>query len=117
MAIDTGRESRRVSAGPDLRNPGGPRERALSRYDQRKNYEEANAISTEYVRADLLPAADTARVRALLRNYLDQRILTNLLSPAARIASSCNRMASRSRPSMRAISAKTSVCLSPKVGG
>ena len=30
---------------------------AISRYDQRKNYEEAeaNAIGTEYVRADLLP--------------------------------------------------------------
>ena len=50
---------------------------AISRYDQRKNYEEeeANAIGTEYVRADLLPAADAARVRALLSNYLDQRIL------------------------------------------
>jgi hypothetical protein len=37
----------------------------ISRYDQRKNYEEAeaNAIGTEYVRADLLPAADAARVR------------------------------------------------------
>jgi hypothetical protein len=50
---------------------------AISRYDQRKNYEEAeaNAIGTEYVRADLLPAADAAKIHALLRNYLDQRIL------------------------------------------
>ena len=50
---------------------------AVSRYDQRKNYEEAeaNAIGTEYVRADLLPVADAARVRDLLRSYLDQRIL------------------------------------------
>jgi hypothetical protein len=50
---------------------------ATSRYDQRKNYEdvEANAISTEYVRADLLPTADAARVRTLLSDYLDQRIL------------------------------------------
>jgi len=49
---------------------------AISRYDQRKNLEEeeANAIGTEYVRADLLPAADGARVRALLRTYVDQRI-------------------------------------------
>jgi len=33
---------------------------AVSRYDLRKNYEEAeaNAIGTEYVRADLLPEAD-----------------------------------------------------------
>jgi hypothetical protein len=50
---------------------------AISRYDQRKNYEEAeaNAIGTEYLRADLLPMADRSNVRALLRNYLDQRIL------------------------------------------
>ena len=50
---------------------------ATNRYDQRKNYEEAeaNAIGTEYVRADLLPAADAARVRALLGKYLDQRVL------------------------------------------
>jgi hypothetical protein len=50
---------------------------AINRYDQRKNYEEAeaNAIGTEYVRADLLPAADAAKVRSLLKNYLDQRVL------------------------------------------
>ena len=50
---------------------------ATSRYDQRKNYEEAeaNAIGTEYVRADLLPAADGAKVRPLLKDYIDQRIL------------------------------------------
>jgi hypothetical protein len=50
---------------------------AIARYDMRKNYEEAeaNAIGTEYVRATLLPAADAARVRSLLRNYIDQRIL------------------------------------------
>ena len=49
---------------------------AVSRYDQRKNYEaaEANAIGTEYVRADMLSAADAARVRELLKNYLDQRV-------------------------------------------
>jgi hypothetical protein len=50
---------------------------AISRYDLRKNYEEAeaNAIGTEYVRADLLPPADAAKVRGLLRSYLDQRVL------------------------------------------
>ena len=50
---------------------------ALTRYDQRKNYEEeeANAIGTEYVRAGLLPAADATKVRGLLRSYLDQRVL------------------------------------------
>jgi hypothetical protein len=50
---------------------------AITRYDQRKSLEEseANAIATEYVRVDFLSAADAAKVRALLRNYLDQRIL------------------------------------------
>jgi hypothetical protein len=50
---------------------------ALGRYDQRKNYEEAeaDAIGTEYLRADLLPAAEAAKVRALLLKYLDQRVL------------------------------------------
>ena len=50
---------------------------AITRYDQRKTYEEAeaNAIGTEYLRVDLLPSADRANTRALLRNYLDQRIL------------------------------------------
>jgi hypothetical protein len=49
---------------------------AVSRYDQRKNFEaqEANAIGTEYVRADLMPAATRDEVRGLLRHYLDQRI-------------------------------------------
>jgi hypothetical protein len=49
---------------------------AISRYDQRKNYEEAeaNAIGTEYVRVDLLPAADAEPVRGLLRKYTDERI-------------------------------------------
>jgi len=49
---------------------------AVGRYDQRKNYEEeeANAIGTEYVRADLLPSTNAADVRALLANYLAQRI-------------------------------------------
>jgi hypothetical protein len=49
---------------------------AVSRYDQRKNLEEAeaNAIGTEHVRADFLPASDAARVRGLLARYTDQRI-------------------------------------------
>jgi hypothetical protein len=43
---------------------------AVTRYDQRKNYEEAeaNAIGTEYLRADLLPATEAAHVRELLAN-------------------------------------------------
>jgi hypothetical protein len=49
---------------------------ALSRYDQRKNYEEAeaNAIGTEYLRADLLPQPDGQRVRELLKQYTNLRI-------------------------------------------
>jgi hypothetical protein len=50
---------------------------AITRYDQRKIYKEAeaNAIGTEYLRADLLPPADGANIRALLKRYVDQRIL------------------------------------------
>jgi len=49
---------------------------ALTRYDERKTLEEAeaNAIGTELARADLLPAAEAAKVRRLLRDYLDERI-------------------------------------------
>jgi hypothetical protein len=49
---------------------------AITRYDQRKNYEqqEANAIATEYNRASLLPANDATRVRALIQSYLTERI-------------------------------------------
>lgn len=49
----------------------------VSRYDQRKNYEEeeANAVGTEYLRAGLLPDTEAAKVRELLKNYLDQRLL------------------------------------------
>jgi hypothetical protein len=49
---------------------------AVTRFDQRKNSEEAeaNAINTEYMRADLLPPADADRLHQLLRSYLDLRI-------------------------------------------
>ena len=49
---------------------------ATNRYDQRKNFEEgeANAIGTAVLRADLLPPSDAAKLRKLLRLYLDQRI-------------------------------------------
>jgi hypothetical protein len=61
---------------------------AVSRYDQRKNYEEAeaNAIGTEYVRADLLPAADAARVRSLLKKYVDERVLFYTIRNQQRLA-------------------------------
>ena len=50
---------------------------AISRYDQRKNYEEAeaNAIGTEYVPAGPLPQADAPKFRDLLRKYIEQRVL------------------------------------------
>ena len=49
---------------------------AISRYDQRKNYEEeeANAIGTEYLRAELLPAEPASQVKKLLTEYLQLRI-------------------------------------------
>jgi hypothetical protein len=61
---------------------------AISRYDQRKNYEEeeANAIGTEYVRADLLPAANAAAVRQLLTKYLNQRIQSYTTRDRSRLA-------------------------------
>lgn len=49
---------------------------ATNRYDQRKNFEaaEANAIGTEYARADLLPPSDGSAVRNLLKRYTELRI-------------------------------------------
>jgi hypothetical protein len=60
---------------------------AVSRYDQRKNLEEeeANAIGTEYNRADLLSANEASTVRALLKSYLDQRILFYVTSNAEQL--------------------------------
>jgi hypothetical protein len=50
---------------------------ATARYDQRKNYEEAeaNAIGTEYLRLGLLAPAEAKRGRSLMKSYLDNRIL------------------------------------------
>jgi hypothetical protein len=49
---------------------------ATARYDLRKSYEEteANAIGTEYVRADLLTPEAASQVKGLLRRYTDLRI-------------------------------------------
>jgi hypothetical protein len=60
---------------------------AVSRYDQRKDYEEAeaNAVGTEYVRADLLPPDVAAKVREHLSGYVDQRILFYVTRDPARI--------------------------------
>ena len=50
---------------------------AIARYDLRQTYEEAeaNAIGTEFLRADLLPSKAAENVKGLLNEYLDQRIL------------------------------------------
>ncbi len=49
---------------------------AISRYDQRKIFEEteANAIGTEYLRVALMPESATANARSALKRYLDLRI-------------------------------------------
>jgi len=59
---------------------------AVTRYDQRKNYEEeeANAIGTEYLRADFLPAAERAKVRELMKAYTDKRVLYYTTDPELR---------------------------------
>ena len=50
---------------------------ATSRYELRKSCEqiEANAIATEWIRSDLLPAGDAPKLRELLKMYLDKRRL------------------------------------------
>jgi hypothetical protein len=60
---------------------------AVGRYDQRKSHEEqeANAIGTAHAQADLLPATDAARVRGLLRAYVDQRILFYTVNDARQL--------------------------------
>ena len=61
---------------------------ALTRYDQRKNYEtdEANAIGTEYLRATLLPGVQANTVRNLLAAYLAQRVLFYTTTDALHLA-------------------------------
>jgi hypothetical protein len=61
---------------------------AVTRYDQRKNFEEAeaNAIGTEYVRADFLPAEHATKLRELLRKYLAQRVAFYLARDHGQVA-------------------------------
>ena len=49
---------------------------AVNHYDQRKDFEgaEANAIGTQFLRADLLPDADRDKVRTLLKKYIELRV-------------------------------------------
>src|SRR5262245_13900673 len=61
---------------------------AVTRYDQRKNLEEAeaNAIGTQYLRIDLLPAEESAHARELIRRYVEQRILFYSTRDASEVA-------------------------------
>jgi hypothetical protein len=49
---------------------------AIARYDARHTFEEAeaNAIGTEYLRAELLPPQSSLQVKALLNQYVELRI-------------------------------------------
>ena len=49
---------------------------ALNRYDQRKELvvQEANAIGTTYLRAELLPEPERSAVAGLVRSYVDARL-------------------------------------------
>ncbi len=63
---------------------------ASDRFDTRRGLvvAEANAISTAYLRADLLPPADGAQLKSLLREYLPLRIVTNTADIPAHIEAS-----------------------------
>ncbi len=84
---------------------------AVSRYDLRKSLEEseANAIGTEFLRLDLMPADVAAKARALLRTYADERIafyaLMNsdeLANNAAATADTANALWTAIAPATRA---------------
>ncbi len=61
---------------------------ATGRYDDRKHQEaeEAVAIEAEYSLVGLLPASDAVKVRALLKQYLDQRTLFYTVTGAHELA-------------------------------
>jgi hypothetical protein len=61
---------------------------AISRYDQRKNLEEAeaNAIGTEYLRVALMPDSAAANARNALKRYLDLRIQYYVTTDQAELA-------------------------------
>jgi hypothetical protein len=61
---------------------------AITRYDLRKNCEQAEAVAigTLYSRADLLAPADAVKVWALLKSYLEQRALFYTTHDADRAA-------------------------------
>jgi hypothetical protein len=90
---------------------------AMSRYDQRKNCEaeEANAIGTEYVRTNLLPASDAVKVRELLKNYLDQRVLFYVTRDEQKIVQINARTAQLQTELMSAVLAPAAVNPTPTV--
>jgi len=61
---------------------------AISRYDQRKNLEEAeaNAIGTEYLRVGLMPDSAADSARSALKRYLDLRIRHYLATDQGELA-------------------------------
>ena len=63
---------------------------ATDRYDARRGLvvAEATALATAYQRADYLPAAEAARLKALLRAYVPLRIVTDPAEVPANIARS-----------------------------
>jgi hypothetical protein len=88
---------------------------AMTRYDQRKNYEEeeANAIGTEYVRLDLLPDTDAARIRILVRSYLHQRVLYYRTRNERQLEQISNRTTELQAEMWSAVSTLTRAHLSP----
>jgi hypothetical protein len=67
---------------------------AISRYDLRKNYEEAeaNAVGTEYLRAALLSVPAANRIRELLKSYTEQRVLFYRQVGTSGVAAATNRL-------------------------
>ncbi len=84
---------------------------AVTRYDLRKSLEEseANAIGTEYLRLDLMPADPASAARALMRTYVDERIAfyalihpADMAQNAAGTAETMNALWAAIAPSTRA---------------
>lgn len=90
---------------------------AISRYDQRKNCEEteANAIGTEYLRADLLPLGDGTTVRELLKKYVDERVLFYTAHDPGRLAKINAETAKLQNELWAAVRPKATVLATPAV--
>ena len=66
---------------------------AIDRHDQREILEEgeANAIGTEYLRADILPPKAAAATKDLLIQYVDERILFYSKQNPEKLQEICNK--------------------------